>query len=567
MRSVQVCVLVAFVAAVASAALTTRDAEHRANHHTAMQRYRDVATAADPAALVDIFVNDTIDSNGWIGLKLHKRSNASNSQHDGDGAVRYAAGYLEGRSLQHRIYQAWVNTVKPTPTSTLAPEVEAWLTKNLAFMETHVGEFNTTDPFWREVGLQLVQLRGLADGYAAVAPVDQQLTHFDLFVYNMQYELEDIAAATQASAPVESYLYTKGGCTGVVVPTADDLVIAHTTWTSYTTMIRVYRDVLLGNVRMAYTGYAGMLASQDDWYMLSSNLTVMETTNLQFNPQILRDFAQPTSVSEFVRVMVANELAVDGNSWTNTFIRYNSGTYNNQYMVVDLNLYVAGTPKSQLPDNLLWIVEQMPGMGPMADVTEHIRRVGYWGSYNRAYFGEVANASGLTWANEHYACSPPYFTHYGSPRALILDRFYEQGNLSDAAGVKRFMRFNEWETDPLSICPGCENPRHNPFYTISARGDLVPHGANTSLGVLAATGLIGPAMPFGATDAKVTTARRQLGNFTAEVVSGPTKVGQPPFRWSTSWIVENLPARTVSHVGQADLQAFDWVDSSVLVPL
>jgi hypothetical protein len=37
---------------------------------------------------------------------------------------------------------------------------------------------------------------------------------------------------------------------------------------------------------------------------------------------------------------VANRLAVDGKSWTKIFRRHNSGTYNNQWMVVDYKRFL-----------------------------------------------------------------------------------------------------------------------------------------------------------------------------------------------------------------------------------
>jgi hypothetical protein len=49
-------------------------------------------------------------------------------------------------------------------------------------------------------------------------------------------------------------------------------------------------------------------------------------------------------------------MATSGPDWANTVSEYNSGTYNNQYMVVDLKLF---HPGQELQPHLLWVVEQV----------------------------------------------------------------------------------------------------------------------------------------------------------------------------------------------------------------
>ena len=38
----------------------------------------------------------------------------------------------------------------------------------------------------------------------------------------------------------------------------------------------------------------------------------------------------------YQRVMVASRMATNAEEWVNAFKEYNSGTYNNQYMVLDM---------------------------------------------------------------------------------------------------------------------------------------------------------------------------------------------------------------------------------------
>lgn len=63
-------------------------------------------------------------------------------------------------------------------------------------------------------------------------------------------------------------------------------------------------------------------------------------------------------VFEWLRNMVANRLATSAAEWTTIFSQHNSGTYNNQWMVVDFNLFEPGQP---LQNGTLFVLEQFPG--------------------------------------------------------------------------------------------------------------------------------------------------------------------------------------------------------------
>lgn len=53
---------------------------------------------------------------------------------------------------------------------------------------------------------------------------------------------------------------------------------------------------------------------------------------------------------------IANAMATTGQEWAEIIARNNSGTYNNQYMVIDLKLF---SPGQELQPNLLWVIEQV----------------------------------------------------------------------------------------------------------------------------------------------------------------------------------------------------------------
>jgi hypothetical protein len=75
------------------------------------------------------------------------------------------------------------------------------------------------------------------------------------------------------------------------------------------------------------------------------------------------------------------------------FARANSGTYNNEFHVVDYNLFEAslrqapstlpGRPALRLVPGVLTIVDQLPGNVEIQDRTDWLQEKGYWASYNR----------------------------------------------------------------------------------------------------------------------------------------------------------------------------------------
>lgn len=73
--------------------------------------------------------------------------------------------------------------------------------------------------------------------------------------------------------------------------------------------------------------------------MLSSGLVTLETTIGNDNASLYEFITPDDVILEWMRSMIANRLAVDGNSWANIFLLLNSGTYNNQWMIVDYNKF------------------------------------------------------------------------------------------------------------------------------------------------------------------------------------------------------------------------------------
>ena len=114
-----------------------------------------------------------------------------------------------------------------------------------------------------------------------------------------------------------------------------------------------------------------------------------QTTNGIYNTS-LYDAVRPQSVPAWQRVRTACALARNGEEWSTLIAKHNSGTYNNQYMVLNVGLF---RPGEALAPGMLWVSEQIPGLVVSEDVTHELER-GYWPSYNVPYFDKVRRADG-----------------------------------------------------------------------------------------------------------------------------------------------------------------------------
>ncbi|KAH7964880.1 hypothetical protein HPB49_002205 [Dermacentor silvarum] len=281
---------------------------------------------------------------------------------------------------------------------------------------------------------------------------------------------------------------------------------------------------------LTFSSAPGRIFSGDDFYLISSGLATMETTIGNGNPDLYQ-YITPQTNLEFVRNIVANRLATTGKEWSELFAEQNSGTYNNQWMVVDYKKFKPGQP---LPDGLLYVLEQLPHYINITDATHVLRNQSYWPSYNVPASEFIFNMSGSQKQVEKFG---DWFTYDRTPRALIFKR--DHGKVQDMDSMIKLMRYNDYQNDPLSRC-NC-TPPYSAENAISARSDLNPPDGKYPFGALGHRG-------HGSTDMKLTNSSL-FTNLEFTAVGGPTWDQVPPFQWSTSGLKDR-------HEGQPDLWKF-----------
>lgn len=91
----------------------------------------------------------------------------------------------------------------------------------------------------------------------------------------------------------------------------------------------------------------------------------METSLDVFDQKLLASI-KPNTVLSWFRSRLASQLARDAIQWANVFGQFHSGTYTNQWMIIDMMKFI---PNNKPQDNFLIILEEIPGTIHWADMT------------------------------------------------------------------------------------------------------------------------------------------------------------------------------------------------------
>jgi hypothetical protein len=181
----------------------------------------------------------------------------------------------------------------------------------------------------------------------------------------------------------------------------------------------------------------------------------------------------PLSFVLFLRASISNQLAHSGKSWANIFTMHHSGTYANQWMILDYSKFTSGSaPKP----HFLTVLEEVPGYIHFEDMTQKLivsfllfflfqflwltsfvlcssflcfQGDGYWASYNNPYYYDIARITG-----QYELClEDPNNCYANDPRAVIFRE--HQANVRSVDDLKWLMTLNDYETEPASKGDPC----------------------------------------------------------------------------------------------------------------
>ena len=517
-------------------------------------KYQVVEGSIDRMAAAYAKYTPSYEKKGWDFLVL--------SSYDGiddkysDEVKNYAMGYLEGVLTYKRIYPSYynLNNYKYYKNNgTMPNSTYEFFQKNLEFMKNMTTLYKDNDSYWHEVNNLYMQMRGLHEGYNSKAPINEKidLVHFQTVI--SLGDVDEIGNWKKEDRPdyskmsteeLMNYIELRSHCSAFL-KVADDLSdvwFGHNTWTTYNKLIRIYKEYKyvpnsqfpIKSKSITMSSYPAAVNSQDDFYITDSNLYIAETTN-HVHDLNLFDLLSPNTLMCWMRTMVANRLTDDAYSWTQVFSKYNSGTYNNQFQVLDLKLI--NTENKRISPGAFYVVEQLPGSCDVQDVTDNLKK-GYWPSYNTPFIRSVREKSGVIDAiiqNPNLTVTQDYDT---CARAKIFRR--DQNKVKDILTYQKLIRYNDYKNDEFS--------EGQPNLSIAARYDL--NEENPSC--------------YGCTDAKFASINeiKTTGKKIVHIIAGPTTDGQEPFIWSQARCKDTDEIR-FKIIGQVDEYNFDWIDYEI----
>jgi len=436
---------------------------------------------------------DNLNKTGWIYF-AHETNSAQP-----DWLQTYAAGYSEGYLTYNYIYSAWSNekvNLQEKGVNAVPKNVTDFLQKQLLWISEMVLT-NRDDPYWNLVNATVSQLLGMYDGFVVGCTAQRKPEYVIPFIEF--YQLTYLADLGDVVSKLTTLDIVRPSCSFLLKMTEDDLFSSHVTWGDYVHLLRVYKvfnlnlkNPLLNTKRMSFSGHPGAIASIDDFYMVDNNRVVTETSISGNNDQVY-GFIQEKSLPYWLRANVANLVFTDQKSWADTFYKYRSGTYNNQWIIIDYNNYNAFKNNLSEAKDIIWFVEEFYSLTSAQDVTQQLLiPQGYVASYNVPYDTAIQNLSQ----------DPTNYTT--DPRYTLFKKY--------APGIKTFkdfqnvMRMNN-VSDTRNYCEA-----------ISSRCDLQKSQT----------------VPWGAYDCKV-TSDKWIQDQQAWIISGPTiQVALPSFKW-TDW--------------------------------
>ena len=485
------------------------------------------------------FYTDSYSETGWDKLAITTNSMFS------DEIQAEAAGRLEGELTKDRIYTHYLNIKDDY---IIDDKISDFLEKQESFVFDSVKKNGKSDPMLYNAYLIKIQYNAIMEQYNSKVDSAKQLTKNDFHTINYIAEIPDLIEKFRVEKTGETdykkmsekelldNFLKRTHCSALFKIKNDlsELYYGHNTWNTYYSAIRIIKEYNLNynnrwvkSKNIIFSSYPATMSSLDDFYVSSHGLIAIETTNIFFNDTMYKEII-PESLFTCERAMIANRISNSSREWVDNFIKYNSGTYNNQFMVLDKNK--VNLINKTIDFDAFHIVEQLPGFAKINNVTDFLK-FGYWSSYNVPFDKEIYKKSGIEEIIDERPEIASSIDYDNCARTKIFRR--EQSYADNLEGFMKLMRYNKYKTDPYS--------EGKPSNSISSRADL---SGSCS----------------GAYDSKVgVLSDFSEGKVKIHLIGSPTwdeEEGIEPFNWNNA----SERCQNHSHNLIPETFKFDWIE-------
>ena len=441
----------------------------------------------------------TINKTGWHQLHIK-------TFNDPDGKVNsllqcYSAGYVEGHSTHNEIEQYFDNI------HVFLKELDDYDMKKIYQVLEEVYNslinkimsstfFENLDSYelkkWSYITCLTAQLEGLFMGYNSISK--NKLSIIDFILINSEGNYGDlIEVAKRQTSPLKGDFSTedslkkvfntsdiikiwknltkKSHCSVILKLIEDkdgiDILAGHDTWSSYSELIRTLKvydyafdttsNLLNKSKKLSFSSYPGVLFSGDDFYVLDSRVTLLQTTlNVidTFKYQDLLNFKE--YIPEFIRIMSTNMMSSSGSEWVNSFSSWgNNHLYVTQWVIIDYN-------RLKKNDGIVYILDEVPGEIKSKDITTEFLKEKYFGSFNMPYF----DSSFSTLGYDKFSIINKNNVEI-NPRKFILDNLKDK--ITDLESFEKIISYNGYHVKTFFDDPSYNDPSNG----IMARNDIL----------------------------------------------------------------------------------------------
>jgi hypothetical protein len=471
-----------------------------------------------------------INTTGWYQLNLEGRPGLPPL------SMGRCVGFVEGVLIADSLWFAYLQYLNQTgPPS---PALLDFYNTHLRWINSSVEAFQDV-PYWRQIGAIYNIFLGIYNGYQSVnLPKGQGIDFLTFYSYVAIGDSMELRSILHRNF---RYDENRMHCTALIKLSPDerDIYFAHDTWTDYRSLhwVLIHYNLPLPEFaapRVTLSTQLGLVSSPDDFFITSQGLLIFETTINVRNISLYDNYITPQSVLNWMRTAVAAFTSTNVTDWENAFLRHNSGTYNDEYYVVDSKLL---NQSNRVSSNLVHAITSVPGpLRFIQDLTTELYDEGFLVSLNVPRNPEAAHyiewdAYVNTSTTDRGACD-----YYKCPRYLIAKR--ESKRLSHWDAFMRFMRYGGYKRDGFSLWHGI--PYH--VYCISARGDTDDDPALRN--------------SHGGLNSKACKASEALTSMKIYGVNAPS-FQERDQNWPLNWGV--FPLNETLHLGMPEVWDFNWI--------